>query len=234
MEKDKKVITPKEVTQDITTPETKKVVEELTKDEIRRLNLNDCIIRIRVELQNSKLKKSGHNEYAGFDYFNLSDFLPKLNELELKYSINDKFTIIEENGNLFADLVISKGDSYSEYRMPFKIFDTPVNKNGQKSMQDIQYLGAMNTYYKRYLYINAFGITDGEIIDGMNNNDTKSEAPERLASPKQIELINKFYQGDNLNKLLTKYNVSKIEELPLETAGAIISAVLNNIKKEDK
>ena len=38
-------------------------------------------------------------------------------------------------------------------------------------MQDIQYLGALNTYYKRYLYLNAFGITDGEVIDSMNNNE---------------------------------------------------------------
>jgi hypothetical protein len=30
-------------------------------------------------------------------------------------------------------------------------------------------LGALNTYYKRYLYLNAFGITDGEVIDSMDN-----------------------------------------------------------------
>lgn len=42
----------------------------------------------------------------------------------------------------------------------FKKFDTPLNKQGQSSIQDIQYLGALNTYYKRYLYLNAFGITD--------------------------------------------------------------------------
>ena len=38
-------------------------------------------------------------------------------------------------------------------------------------MQQIQYLGALNTYYKRYLYLNAFGITDGEVIDSMNNKE---------------------------------------------------------------
>ena len=38
-------------------------------------------------------------------------------------------------------------------------------------MQDIQYLGALNTYYKTYLYLNAFGITDGDVIDSMDNNE---------------------------------------------------------------
>lgn len=211
MEKEKKVTTPK-------------VENEETQENLKTLSLDESIIRIRVELQNSKLKKTGFNEYAGFYYFNLSDFLPRLNELELKYGVNDRFSI----ENDYATLQITKNGEGIIYKMPFKIFDTPINKNGQKSMQDIQYLGAMNTYYKRYLYTNAFGITDGEIIDSMDNTDqANKKKDERLASPRQIELINKFYQGDNLTKLLAKYNVSNIEELPLKTATNIIQAVIN-------
>lgn len=132
-------------------------------------NLNESIISIRVKLQNAKLKKSGHNKFAGFDYFELADFLPKLNELMLEENINDNFTITESS----AILTLIKGDERIMYGIPFTQFSTPLNKNGQPSMQDIQYLGALNTYYKRYLYLNAFGITDGEIIDSMNNSDLK-------------------------------------------------------------
>lgn len=136
--------------------------------------LNESIIKIRVELQNSKIKKSGKNKFAGFSYYELADFLPKLNELMLKEGINDRFYITNE----YASLELIKGEEKQEYTIPFKIFETPVNtkidnKTGEvkkvKSMQDIQYLGALNTYYKRYLYLNAFGITDGEVIDSMNN-----------------------------------------------------------------
>lgn len=144
------------------------------------LSLNESIIQIRVELQNTKIKKSGKNSFAGFDYYELADFLPKLNELMSKYKVNDLFTIKESE----ATLTLIKGDEKQTYSMPFIIFDTPINvkkdnKTGEvrevKSMQDIQYLGALNTYYKRYLYLNAFGITDGEIIDGMNNDDLKKD-----------------------------------------------------------
>lgn len=136
--------------------------------------LNESIIKIRVELQNSKIKKSGKNKFAGFNYYELADFLPKLNELMLKEGINDQFYITNE----YAVLELIKGEERQKYTIPFKIFETPVNtkidnKTGEvkkvKSMQDIQYLGALNTYYKRYLYLNAFGITDGEVIDSMNN-----------------------------------------------------------------
>ena len=46
------------------------------KEETKR-NLNESIIKIRVDLQKSKIKKSGKNKFAGFDYYELSDFLPK-------------------------------------------------------------------------------------------------------------------------------------------------------------
>lgn len=162
----------------------KKVEEQTTEKKVQR-NLNESIIKIRVELQNSKLKKSGKNKFAGFDYFELADFLPRLNELMLEEGVNDNFKITND----LATLTLIKGEEKQEYTMPFVIFDTPLtfkkdkngsyvkDKNGEyiqvQSMQDIQYLGALNTYYKRYLYLNAFGITDGEIIDGMNNNDLK-------------------------------------------------------------
>ena len=143
-------------------------------------SLNESIISIRVKLQNAKLKKSGKNKFAGFDYFELADFLPKLNELMLEEKINDRF-YIKDN---YAILEIQKGEEINTYTMPFVLFDTPINikqdsKTGEvrevKSMQDIQYLGALNTYYKRYLYLNAFGITDGEVIDSMNNSDLEAD-----------------------------------------------------------
>lgn len=139
-------------------------------------SLNESIINIRVKLQNAKLKKSGKNKFAGFDYFELADFLPKLNVLMLEEKVNDRFYIKDD----YATLELQKGEETNIYTMPFVLFETPVNvKQNQttgeirevKSMQDIQYLGALNTYYKRYLYLNAFGITDGDVIDSMDNNE---------------------------------------------------------------
>ncbi|HIS62334.1 MAG TPA: ERF family protein [Candidatus Scybalomonas excrementigallinarum] len=131
--------------------------------------LNESIIEIRVKLQNSKIKKSGKNKFAGFDYFELADFLPRLNELMLEEGINDNFKITNE----VASLTLIKGEEKQEYTMPFVLFKTPLNKSGQPSMQDIQYLGALNTYYKRYLYLNAFGIVENDVIDKVDNDNLK-------------------------------------------------------------
>lgn len=168
--------------------------------------LNESIIAIRVKLQNSTIKKSGKNKYAGFDYFELADFLPKLNELMLEENINDVFTIENEE----AKLVLRKGEESQEYKIPFVLFSTPLNKNGAPSMQDIQYLGALNTYYKRYLYLNAFGITDGEIIDSMDS--TNVSAPKTTTKKTTTKAITQETpQFDYKTGLLNKLKELKID-----------------------
>lgn len=181
-------------------------------------NLNDSIISIRVSLQNLKLKKSGKNKFAGFEYYELADFLPALNELMQKENINDQFTI----ENDMAILILRKCEETQEYKMPFKIFDTPLNKDGKPSMQDIQYLGALNTYYKRYLYLNAFGITDGEIIDSMDTNDLK-----KVDKTDYRQLLIDFCNSKNIdmtevakkNKLNAKSSQNAFKKV-LESLGA--------------
>lgn len=206
------------------------------------MTLNESIIKIRVELQNAKLKKSGRNKFVGFDYFELADFLPKLNELMLSEGLNDRFYIKDD----LATLEIQKGSEINTYTMPFVMFETPTNRKEDKdtgeiyeakSMQDIQYLGALNTYYKRYLYLNAFGITDGEIIEGMNNDEMiNKEKKEKLATPKQIEILLKTYKEDNLTKLLELNKLSKIEDITMRKASELIQKNIEKSKqkKEEK
>lgn len=180
-------------------------------------NLNESIINIRVKLQNAKLKKTGKNKFAGFDYFELADFLPKLNELMLEENINDMFVIEDDK----AKLTLIKENERQEYVIPFVMYATPLtfkkdkagnilkDKNGEAiqipSMQDIQYLGALNTYYKRYLYLNAFGITDGEVIDNMNNDELIKKEKEQNY---RMELIN-YCKTNNIdmNEIAKQYDL---------------------------
>lgn len=204
------------------------------------MSLNESIIKIRVELQKAKLNKSGHNNFAGFDYFELKDFLPKLNELMLQEGINDRFFI----GKDMAFLELIKGEESQIYSIPFMMFATPMtykkdrrgnflrDENGSPiqvpSMQDIQYLGALNTYYKRYLYINAFGITDGEIIDSMDNGQT--ETRERLATAKQVDMIKKSLKQETIAKILAEAGVEYLEDLTIKQASDLIG----KIKKQEE
>ena len=185
------------------------------------MNLNEIIIKIRVELQNSKIKKSGKNKFAGFQYYELSDFLPKLNELMLENGVNDNFTI----KNDLATLILIKGDERQEYSIPFVMFDTPLSKSGKESMQPIQYLGALNTYYKRYCYLNAFGITDGEVIDSMDNSNN---APRKKQQPSKFmnDLLSLTENKPENNALVKKLlNGKKASDVPEVDHAAFLKAV---------
>lgn len=215
------------------TTETKKITK----------TLNESIIAIRVKLQSSTIKKSGKNKYAGFEYFELADFLPKLNELMLEEQINDVFTIENEE----AKLILRKGEESQEYKIPFVMFDTPLvfkkdknnnfvkDKNNEyiqiPSMQDIQYLGALNTYYKRYLYLNAFGITDGEIIDSMDNSDVSATTKAKTTSKTEImiqdsqkEIIKNQFEKEEIIEYLAKLNKTKLSDLTLVEASELIKS----------
>ena len=43
--------------------------------------------KCRVELQKKNLKKSGHNKFAGYTYYELADVLPTINQLMLENNL---------------------------------------------------------------------------------------------------------------------------------------------------
>lgn len=57
------------------------------------------------------------------------------------------------------------------------------------------------------------------------------------ATPYQVELLNKIYQGDNMKKLLEENGIEKVEDMPLDKASEIIKKInekLNEKRKEEK
>lgn len=172
------------------------------------MNLNETIALIRVTLQDIKIKKSGKNKHAGFEYYELSDFLPTLNELMKENGLNDRFTI--ESG--LATLTLIKGDDEQHYSIPFEMFDVPLTKAGSPMMQQIQYLGALNTYYKRYLYLNAFGITDGEVIDSIDNSQLSKP---KLSDDKFAEAVKYLRNNGKIETIEQKYDLTEKEKSAL-------------------
>ena len=55
----------------------------------------------------------------------------------------------------------------------------------------------------------------------------------RKASVKQLEVLKRVYTGDNLTKLLQVNGISKIEDLPMETASTLISKLSNRVEYDD-
>ena len=63
------------------------------------MNIYKKIQQARVELQKMGIKKSGHNKFANFDYFELKDFLPKVNEIFLDLKLFSKYSFFNAKSN---------------------------------------------------------------------------------------------------------------------------------------
>ena len=58
------------------------------------------IAQLRASKELQKIKKSGENKFAGFMYFELADFLPVVNKLELELGLLSVFNIKDEVASL--------------------------------------------------------------------------------------------------------------------------------------
>lgn len=139
----------------------------------------------RVMLQEENLKKTGDNKFANFMFFQLEDFLPKVNEIFAKLGLHSEFSITpeviayEETMNIngenkivtkkpiikeIATLVITdilKPDDVEVYEMEV----APLERGNNTKQNTYQAAGGRNTYYKRYLYMNALEIVEKDESD---------------------------------------------------------------------
>ena len=197
--------------------------------EENKLNLFQKLQKARVELQEMNLKKSGHNKFAGFSYYELSDFLPAIN-------------IICNNVGLFT--AISFENDYAilkiydcEEMNRFVEFKSPMKEIEQKGCNSIQSLGSVETYSRRYLYLTAFEIVENDFSDAViGKDDNKPVKPKTITSDtiKQVNTLAKQYAelakreiDDVMNVLSEKYQFAKLESLT-ENIGQAMCKQLNN------
>ena len=194
----------------------------------KQLNLYQKLQKVRVELQNSKLKKSGKNTFSKYEYFELGDFLPKVNELCEKYNLSTIFQFTKEQ----ADLIIIDVDDTEK----FEVFSTPVEVTSLKGGTAMQNIGATQTYARRYLYVMAFEIAESDLIDAV---DYEAEIAKAKISPVKVKIIQKAIEDTNtvLEKFLSYFGVTKINDIvegQFQQAMSMLDKKKEEMAKEKK
>lgn len=121
--------------------------------------------KARVILQNSQMKKSGLNKFAGYSYFELGDFLPQINEIFESLKLCSITSFAAE----LASLRIIDTEDSSEVT-----FTSPMADAQLKGCHPIQNLGAVQTYQRRYLYVAAMEIVEHDALDSTTGPDKKN------------------------------------------------------------
>ena len=112
--------------------------------------------KARIKLQHTELKKSGHNKFAGYKYFELGDFLPAIQSIFFEL----KLCPIVSFGTELATLRIIDTENGG-----CVTFTSPMAEAQLKGCHPIQNLGAVETYSRRYLYVTAMEIVEHDSID---------------------------------------------------------------------
>jgi hypothetical protein len=131
--------------------------------------------KARVKLQNVELKKSGHNSFAGFKYFELGDFLPTVNSIFFELGLCSVFTI--DNNEAIMQIVDTEFGGTIFFRSPVAEAVPRVTIDAGTSPA-IQALGSQHTYLRRYLFLNALEITEHDAVDAtLGKDEPKSAKP---------------------------------------------------------
>lgn len=123
-----------------------------------------------------KLEKTGHNKFAGYKYFELGDFLIPA----LKVFSEHGLTSIVSFGPDMAHMAIINTDDPKD---SFQI-TSPMGSAALKGCHEVQNIGAVETYQRRYLWVSALEIVEHDALDSSRPIDDGNAASKGVKSAK--------------------------------------------------
>jgi hypothetical protein len=129
----------------------------------------------RAKFHSLKLAKTGHNKFAGYNYFELGDFLiPALtifNEVGLCAVISFDKEMARMEITDMAPMTNSGGNRQ------YITITSPMGSAALKGCHEVQNIGAVETYQRRYLWVAALEIVEHDALDATTGSDKKIAGP---------------------------------------------------------
>jgi len=192
------------------------------------LNVLKKLIDSRVALQHKSLNKSGHNKFAGYKYFELADFLPTVQQIFQEKGLVDVISFTETLATMIV-FDIEDGSSVS--------FTSPMGSANLKGCHEVQNIGAVESYQRRYLYTTALAIVENDVLDAVTGDDAKPVVKEAVkevvkAVTKAIAAIEKPDQTMLLGKLIEWAEACNTED-ELKSIWKANQSKIDDIKSSD-
>ena len=176
------------------------------------MNIYEKLNVAREKFHATELKKTGHNSFAGYYYFELGDFLiPALNifkELNLCAVVSFQ--------ELIATMTITNIEKPDEQI----VITSPMGSAKLKACHEVQNIGAVETYQRRYLWVAALEIVEHDAVD----------ASDGVAKPDVAAILKGITTATTLPLLKTNYEAA-MQMLDKDNHAAVIKAK-NTRKKQ--
>ena len=178
------------------------------------------------------LKKGATNTYDKYSYFSEAQYKELFTELFSACGLELKFNEIEYD-------TFTGPEKQANGRMPkleFTLFDIETgfyestvitgegidkgDKAGYKA-----YTGAL-----KYFLADTFMVATGDDPEKDSPEEPMNDKEVRKASPKQIELLGKYFNDEQLQKMMEVNQIQKLEDLPITKASEYISKMTKGSK----
>jgi hypothetical protein len=133
------------------------------------MNVYQKLNEAREQFHKAKLKKSGHNKFANYYYFELGDFVIPALEIFKSHGLTSVISFGKEE----ASMTIVNNDKPEEKI----IITSPMSSAALKGCHEVQNLGAVQTYIRRYLWVAALEVLEHDALDGTVGSDKKTIKP---------------------------------------------------------
>ena len=179
------------------------------------------------------LKKGKTNDFDNYQYFSEAQYKELFTELfstngleltpnELEYSMFEG-TEKQANGrNVKIEFTLTDIDTgfYETSIVTGEGIDKG-DKAGYKA----------DTGALKYYLANTFMVATGDDPEKESPDNKMNNKVEKKATPKQIETLNKYYNGENLDKLLETNKLEKLEDITMIKASELIGTIMKKGNK---
>jgi len=143
-------------------------MEQNTMNEVSKANMAvyHKLSTARRMLRSTELKKTGHNKFAGYHYFELGDFLHPTLEIFDELGLIGIVSFTKEEASLSIVDMVGGGEI---------VITSPFGSAALKGTHEIQNIGACQTYNRRYLWVAAMEIVEHDALDATTGR--KGDAP---------------------------------------------------------
>jgi hypothetical protein len=180
------------------------------------MNVYQKLNAARDKFHSQELKKSGHNKFAGYQYFELGDFVVPALAIFKEVGL----TSVISFGADTAKLKIINTDKPEE---TIEI-TSPMSEANLKGCHPVQNLGAVQTYTRRYLWVAALEIVEHDAIDSNEpvKQEVKQAKKETLTNARFAQAVERIKSGQyTTEKLRSTFALTEEQE------SALVGALAN-------
>jgi len=135
------------------------------------MNIYEKINKVRIQFQEKGIKMGGNNKFAGYNYYELADILPTINTLCAEIGLINIISF----GTDLATMTIIDTEKLDQV-----LVTSPMSTANLKGCHEVQNLGAVETYIRRYLYQTAYEIIESDALNATNGSDKAEKKPDKF------------------------------------------------------